>query len=528
MFRFLQLLSVSNDVGETDRIRDRVRLYLQVMLLIDAFGYASDFLSPLFIEGLSSPDYMNRPGFLRTITTVFVAAEWAWLRFRKPSRNVAVAMETVATLVLIFLYVQVSTAFMVGDSEPYAMVFAMYGFTLLLSVRAALVPSPVWRTALVGIIGMGIFHLAGRERIAELAPQTLDGVNFIGVAFVIVTSITSFVIYGLRREVREALQLGQYTLGERLGEGGMGAVYRARHALLRREAAIKLIRPELIGGSAEPSRAFQRFEREAQVTAGLRSPHTVQLYDFGVSDEGAFYYVMEILEGVDLESLVAKHGPLPASRVTFLLLQVCESLQEAHQVGLVHRDIKPANIFLCRYGLRFDFVKVLDFGLVTMGGDDDETAAKLTVEGFAGGTPAYLAPEMVASPGEVDERADIYAVGCVAYWLLTGQVPFSRETPMATVLAHVNDTPLPPSSVTELPIPSELEALVLRCLAKDPKDRPRSVEALAEELGIADPVSIWTQDQARRWWETHQPELDSNETSWDGDQTIKLSRAFPG
>jgi serine/threonine protein kinase len=345
------------------------------------------------------------------------------------------------------------------------------------------------------------------------------------IAVVVVTGINSHVIYGLRREVRKALQLGQYTLEKKLGEGGMGAVYRARHAMLRRQAAIKLIKPEISGEGSQRTRALDRFEREAQATADLKSPHTIQIYDFGVSADGAFYYVMELLDGVDLETAVERYGPMPPERVVFLLRQACASLDEAHTSALVHRDIKPANIFLCRYGLQYDFVKVLDFGLVTLGPQREDMDAKLTADGTAIGTPAYLAPEMVTGTDAVDGRADIYALGCVAYWLLTGHVPFERETAMATILAHAKDTPVPPSSVGELAIPEALEVLVLECLAKDPADRPASAAELSRRLGSAVAGEPWDQERAARWWQTHKPERAEAATA-TGELSAKVTKAF--
>jgi serine/threonine-protein kinase len=232
--------------------------------------------------------------------------------------------------------------------------------------------------------------------------------------------------------------------------------------------------------------ATMRFRREAEAAARLRSPHTVELYDFGVTEDGTLYLVMELLEGSNLEHLVREHGPLAPSRVIHILRQVCESLDEAHSQGLVHRDIKPANIHLGRLGLRKDFVKVLDFGLVrSFAGPSDESLTGAA--GMTPGTPAYMAPEM-AHDGKVDGRADLYSLGCVAYYLLTGHLVFESETPLQTILKHLQATPEPPSRRTDRPIPAALEALVLACLAKRPEDRPPSAAALSQSLaGVAFP-----------------------------------------
>jgi tRNA A-37 threonylcarbamoyl transferase component Bud32 len=310
--------------------------------------------------------------------------------------------------------------------------------------------------------------------------------------------------------LREAQELGSYRLVERLGHGGMGEVWRAEHRLLARTAAIKLVRPEVLGAAneAEARLMLRRFEREARATAGLNSPHTIQVFDFGITEEGTFYYVMELLAGRDLESLVREFGPAPADRALFLLRQVCHSLADAHARGLVHRDIKPANIYVCRMGLEYDFVKVLDFGLVKFkdhGPSQPQTL--ITMDHSTTGTPAYMAPEIILGDADVDRRADVYALGCVAYYLLTGQLVFEADTPMKMLLQHVQAAPLPPSQRTELPIPKELDDLVLACLAKDPNDRPQNAEELFRMATGCNSCPTWDQDAARTWWQTHLPEF---------------------
>ena len=305
-------------------------------------------------------------------------------------------------------------------------------------------------------------------------------------------------VYMLGTEVKRARDLGSYRLEEKLGEGGMGEVWRARHRLLARPAAIKLIRQS--DGREKSDEAIRRFQREAQVIAGLRSPHTVDLFDFGVADDGTFYYVMELLDGIDGDSLVRRHGPVPPARVIWILRQLCHSLSEAHASGLVHRDIKPANIFLARYGEEYDFVKVLDFGIVgTIRGREDGNLRE-TRENALQGTPAFVAPEQ-AMGGVVDGRADLYATGCVAYWLLTAELVFTAETTVALVFKHAQAVPDPPSTRVAQPIPPGLEALVLQCLAKNPADRPASARELCEKVGEIDGADDWSQARAREWWE---------------------------
>jgi eukaryotic-like serine/threonine-protein kinase len=315
------------------------------------------------------------------------------------------------------------------------------------------------------------------------------------------------IVYGLGQEVSAARELGSYRLVERLGHGGMGEVWRAQHRMLARSAAIKLIRPSLMREACPEASedARRRFEREAQVIAQLRSPHTIELFDFGVAVDGAFYYVMELLDGFDVDTLVRRFGPVPAERAIHFLRQVCHSLSEAESRGLVHRDIKPANIFVCRYGEDCDFVKVLDFGIAKTAAMSADTAPPLTQLNAIHGTPAFIAPEQALGRSDLDGPADIYATGCVAYWLLTGQLVFDADTPMALLLHHANTPPTAPSARTELSIPTALDQLVLSCLAKDPAERPQSARELSRRLAEIQGVSTWTENRARDWWATHQP-----------------------
>jgi serine/threonine-protein kinase len=311
------------------------------------------------------------------------------------------------------------------------------------------------------------------------------------------------IIGRLGRQVRKARELGSYRLENVIGKGGMGEVYRAKHRLLARPAAIKLIRPDLLGSSREAQVTLSRFRREAEVVATLRSPHTIELYDFGVTDEGSFYFVMELLEGMDLESLVNRFGPLPAERVVYLMIQACQSLAEAHHSGMIHRDIKPSNIFTCRMGLEVDFTKVLDFGLVKAERLPGRDVTHLTSPDLTTGTPAFMAPEMIEEGGSVDPRIDIYAIGCVIYWMLTGRLVFDAVNAVAMMMKHVNDTPEPPSTRSEQHIPAELDALVMTCLAKKPEDRPRDANELARKLAACPLQEPWTDERASRWWQAH-------------------------
>ena len=298
--------------------------------------------------------------------------------------------------------------------------------------------------------------------------------------------------------------LGSYELVDVLGRGGMGQVWRARHRLLGRPGAVKVIRTDALSDDPDTvAMLLKRFAREAQAMSRLSSPHTVQVHDFGTTDDGAFYYVMELLDGLDLRTLVERHGPLPPERVVYLLLQACESLAEAHRAGLVHRDIKPANLHLCRVGIRVDFLKVLDFGLVkSLSVVQDET--QLTRAGAAAGSPAFMPPEIVLGEA-VDARTDVYALGAVAFWLLTGRLLFDEKTAIRTLMAQVDRPPEPPSRFAPAPIPEPLDALVLACLAKNPAARPASVEALARDLLQVPTARPWDEGRAAAWWKQHLP-----------------------
>lgn len=391
------------------------------------------------------------------------------------------------------------------DTEP--MISWIGPVTLMF---AALVPGSPWKMLVAGFLavsmdplGMIIAQEGGhyqygpfRNALVMHYPSYL----LLGVAVVI-----SHVVTRLGRQVAKERELGSYRLAELLGRGGMGEVYRATHRMLARPAAIKLIRPEALAERSGDSAglAITRFRREAEAAANLRSPHTVELYDFGVAEDGTLYFVMELLQGLDLETLVQREGPLPANRVIHILRQVCESLEEAHANGLVHRDIKPANIHVGRLGLRQDFVKVLDFGLVKSVGAVPGQDSMATAAGLTPGTPAYMAPE-IALGGEVDGRADLYALGCVAYYLLTGRLVFEATSSFQVIAKHIQEAPVPPSQRTELEVTPALDRLVLSCLAKNPEDRPPSAADVDRVLAEIQ-TEPWSQEEAQRWWRQHQP-----------------------
>jgi serine/threonine-protein kinase len=415
--------------------------------------------------------------------------------------------------------VDVGVAFMVPHALGLALlnswapqpttVRPLSNITVLIFVFGMLAPSrPAKMLAAASVaasmdpLGVWIAHLRGLAVPPPLNTLLLFYPNYICAVLAVAPAR---VLYRVGRQIREARALGSYQLIECLGRGGMGEVWLARHRLLAQSAAIKLIRQDVLskGTQNEAAATLGRFEREARATASLTSPHTVRVFDFGLTDEGTFYYVMERLDGCDLESLVRRFGPLPPPRALYLVRQICRSLAEAHSVGLIHRDIKPANVYVCRLGVEHDFVKVLDFGLVRQ---EDRTGAStlLTVDRMVMGTPAYMAPETILGH-EPDRRVDIYALGCLLYFLLTGEPVFRAGNRMELLLHHMQETPMPPSRMAEQPIPRAVDELVLACLQKDPALRPSSADEVYRHAQIGIGESAWDEEAARRWWEAHLP-----------------------
>lgn len=385
----------------------------------------------------------------------------------------------------------------------------MLGFTVMVPnpPRRALIAAMASASSVPLVVGLAIATQGSPVRISPLLFVLRIVVPYFLV--VLIADVGARLVYRLGTELSRARQLGSYRLIERLGAGGMGDVWRAEHALLARPAAIKLMRPEVLGGSS-PDRLSElkaRFEREAQATSLLRSPHTIQLYDFGIADDGAFYYVMELLDGFDLEQLIDQFGPVPVERALHLLKGLCHSLSEAHAEGLIHRDIKPANVYVCRYGREVDFVKVLDFGLVKSQSELQQDQTDVTAGFTVAGTPAFMSPEQVSADRPLDARSDIYAIGCLAYWLVTGQFVFRGRTVMETIFKHRQEEPVPPSGQTELEIPAAFDRLVLDCLAKRPEERPPTVDDVAARLAAIETGATWTAERAGHWWNLHHPAI---------------------
>jgi serine/threonine-protein kinase len=303
----------------------------------------------------------------------------------------------------------------------------------------------------------------------------------------------AYAMNALRKDLHKAKRLGQYELNEKIGEGGMGAVYLAEHRLLKRPCALKLINPDLQSNPV----TLARFEREVQSAATLSHPNTIEIFDYGHTDDGTFYYVMEYLSGLSLADLVRKFGPLPAGRVVYIMRQVCKSLAEAHRLGMVHRDLKPPNIFIAILGGECDVAKVLDFGLVKT--TTSPESPQLTADFTVSGTPSFMSPEQAQGVRDIDGRADIYALGAILYFLLTGRPPFEKETPVALMIAHASEQ-VRPMSELGVEVPAELEAIVLKCLAKSPGDRFEDARDLATALGSCQCAAEWNDSRAEEWW----------------------------
>jgi eukaryotic-like serine/threonine-protein kinase len=514
-----------------DQIRGRVRLlaiFLTIGFSIDPLLYFAN-LGAARLAGVQLPGefYQRLPFQWGNLGGALASALlWAVTRHRgvAPARLLTLGLAYEVAICFVIAFGTIWEYHFVRGHVPL-----MTWVNVVVILFPVILPGPPRRMLLAAIAAASMVPLSlvvlGLMGVVQATPDDYSDAVIQGAFSVALAYMGARVVYGLGREVAKARELGSYRLIEKLGEGGMGEVWRAQHRMLARPAAIKLIReaPGRAAKAAFSDDARQRFEREAQAIASLRSPHTVELFDFGVAQDGTFYYAMELLEGLDADTLVRRFGPVVPERVIYLLQQVCHSLAEAESFGLVHRDIKPANIFLCRYGIEYDFVKVLDFGLVKSlddGASDRRPTPALTKDTVIQGTPAFMAPEQALGGAALDVRADIYATGCVAYWLLTGQVPFTADTAMGILLHHAGTTPTPPSSRSALSIPDALDQLVLSCLAKDPADRPQTARELSQRLAAIPSAQPWSQDRAREWWVGHE-----GPASWRRDQALSLERA---
>jgi len=512
--------SSKSENGEEERalLQTRVALFWKVMFFIILLG-----------SGLGAVGAVKKPGtdLLLTLATTAQAGVFWWLcqrgvrsiRFSRAMETGGLLMSAaIGALLARYLFAGFARDRSVvgGQSavmaDAYISMIQLGSMAMQMAIRAALIPSRPRRTiTLTALFGIPMIVVN-----SALVPTADDGFALRGLqagaypwlpsnmvllwGFAIITcTVISWVIYGLRAEVREARRLGQYVLEEKLGEGGMGVVYRARHGMMRRPTAIKLL-PVDRSGALD----LRRFEREVQLTARLTHPNTITIFDYGRTQDGVFYYAMELLDGATLERIVSVDGPQAPGRVVRILKMVCGALTEAHDIGLIHRDIKPANIMLCTQGGERDVVKLLDFGLVkefAVERDDGLTGASAIV-----GTPRYLAPEAIRAPDAVDVRSDIYSLGAVAYYLLAGRDVFEGGSIVEICAQHLHQQP-EPLSARGVAIPAALEAVVLACLEKSPARRPQSAAELSQRLEAC-PVEPWNSARARAWWVEHQAQLD--------------------
>jgi serine/threonine-protein kinase len=433
-------------------------------------------------------------GVLHLTNALLAGALWLATRSGKRGGSALHALDILVTLGLTAVWA------LVGALLPDAVIA---GFVALLSfvtgslARAIVVPSTAKRTLVLGLIGAGLLVAASIFR-SEPGQSVLGSAIAScswAVSGVTLATVASHTIFGLRREVQRAQVLGQYTLESKIGEGGMGVVWRASHALLRRPTAVKLLQSARAG---EPE--MLRFEREVQLSARLTHPNSVAIYDYGRTRDGIFYYAMEFLDGVDLERLVAQHGAMPPGRVVHVLSQICGALAEAHDLGLVHRDVKPANILLSPRKNEHEFAKIVDYGLVkhieTKAEQSDESSADTIT-----GTPLYMSPETIQAPDSVDGRSDLYALGAVAWFLLVGRPPFDGNTIVEVCAKHLHTPPARPSEALGRQLPSDLEDIVLGCLEKDPQARPADARRLRSALMACSVAGSWTEVEAGAFWQ---------------------------
>jgi eukaryotic-like serine/threonine-protein kinase len=493
----------------------RIGFFAGVFLALSVAFFLRNSIAIAVLTG-TWPPFAHPAFLLHGAALALHTGQWSWCRFGQLSRRQLMALDAIGLVGAMALYgaltvaevLTLEHAVAVQSAGAEVLLVAIIQLALVL-IHAIIVPLDARRmfalsaaTAGVGAASAYVVVRVGLppEVLQQKPWLPLNQVIFVGMwglAAVAGATIAARVIHGLSQRVRAANEIGQYVLEERIGEGGMGVVYLARHALLRRPTAVKLLPAHRAG-----EKAVRRFEQEVRLTSALTHPNTIAIFDFGRTPDGVFYYAMEYLDGITLEHLAAFDGAQPAARVIHVLKQACGALAEAHAAGLVHRDIKPANLMLCVRGNLPDQIKVLDFGLVKEHAHD--SALGLSTDGLLLGTPAYLAPEAILHPSRADARTDLYALAAVAYWLLVAEPLFPSETVVEACAHHLHTPPPPPSERSPLPIPAALDALIQRCLAKDPDARPASALELATLLDAIE-VPAWTRERGEAWWRERAP-----------------------
>ncbi len=486
-------------VGTAPNFSDETAVLLRRRLKLTCLVFAAlaglAFLRNVFVQGLTLGTGIQGAGLLTLLAF--------YLALASPRRVSQLQLRVIEAFLFGGLFLAVAIAEWLelrrsaGNQEFDAVVVIRFfaSFSLLILAYGMLMPNTWHRAAAilipVAFIPFAIMGTTMSDRVAvamEFEPLPLVAA--------ILAVVGTHVINSNRQAAYNARRFGQYRLKDKLGAGGMGEVYRAEHLLLKRPCVIKLIRSDINTDAA----AVARFEREVQAIARLTHWNTVEIFDFGHTDDGVCYYVMQYLPGMSLEDLVSQHGPLPPERAVHFLRQTCGALREAHQLGLIHRDLKPANLFAAKLGGLHDVAKLLDFGLVRQVMGEHSPSPSVTQEGSFSGSPLFMPPEQFVAYSEVDERADIYALGCVAYFLLTGRPPFEGRNPIEVILNHTNKPVMPPSAIVPA-IPTDLESIVLRCLEKNPDDRFQDVANLEQALAACQCADKWTEDMAARWWQ---------------------------
>jgi len=495
--------------GQTQETRDLLRNRLRIVAILLGSGFAVFLLRWFW----SLSEYATGPHamvFYAHVTVTFLLGMVAWrlcvhcnlVESRLHLAELLVFGAPAAFFLLLGYHKLILCAELVDDHSHIPNIAGAW--SLLIFSYALFVPNTWRRAAIVmSLMGLGpvllmVFTYFQSSAFAELARMSeFQGVfteHFLIMALTVLTATVGVKTIGsLRREVFVARQFGQYRLKQMLGSGGMGEVYLAEHQMMKRPCAIKIIRPEKAGNP----KVLARFEREVRATAKLSHWNSIDIYDYGRTEDGTFYYVMEFLPGHDLGELVEGHGAIPSSRIVYLMRQVCDALSEAHEHGLIHRDIKPANIFCAYRGGQFDVAKLLDFGLAKPTAEPEDVG--LTQEGSITGSPLFMSPEQATGSAQVDARSDIYSLGAVMYFMATGQPPFNYQQPIKVMVAHASEIPRPPRELNPQ-IPVELEEIILRCLEKQPEDRVQDAQTLRQMLEQVPATEDWSSSIAAQWW----------------------------
>lgn len=482
----LRIFSGDSARGFDSAFAERLRLYLRVMALMNTVLSAIVISVALYLNQGSLPPTEERIAVLSGSLTGLSAFAWFFASRIRPNPRLSIAIAGITTLVLTAGYSYGVTSTRHENPEAIALL-SLLVVTILLIFRSSIVPSPAIATALLGTLCIAFPVYLGRPEVIGEDWMFLSVFWGLCATVVMVTTVASYTVYGLEQRINSSAQLGPYRLSHAIGSGGMGQVYLAEHAMLGRATAVKLLRDSSLSGARE------RFEQEVQTTSSLTHPNTVNIFDYGRTPEGVFYFAMEYIEGATLENIVRTTGPLPPERVIFLLLQAAGSIGEAHGRGLIHRDIKPSNLMLCERGGNFDTLKVLDFGLVRDLSEKDEDD-----DGALAGTPLYLAPEAILERDGFSPQSDVYALGATAFYLLTGRPPFEGPTLIDVLSDHLATDP-PPLQCGD----DSLNALVLDALAKDPFKRPQDAREFALRLESCGSYRQWKQSDANVWWSEH-------------------------